>query len=242
MATTSTLAPTTFEGAAAALASATQEGRTVRIVGAGTKLGWGNSDVAADLELHTTALDQVLSHDAGDLTASLQAGVSLDHAQRTFAAAGQMLALDPPLGLAGGPDGADPPSADAGARGPTIGGVVATADSGPLRHRYGAPRDLVIGMTVALSDGTIARSGGKVIKNVAGYDIAKLFSGAFGTLGAILEVSVRLHPLAPATSTALGASGDPEVLAKAARLLTTTPPDLETLDVVWQSGWAQGMV
>ena len=81
---------------------------------------------------------------------------------------------------------------------------------GPLRHRYGAARDLVVGMTVALSDGTIARSGGKVIKNVAGYDIAKLFSGAFGTLGAILEVSVRLHPLAPASSTALGASDDPE--------------------------------
>ena len=83
-------------------------------------------------------------------------------AQAAFAQAGQMLALDPPLG------------ADASA---TIGGVVATADSGPLRHRYGAPRDLVIGMTVALADGTIAKSGGKVIKNVAGYDLAKLLRG-----------------------------------------------------------------
>src|ERR1700754_1098023 len=99
MATTSTLAPRTFEDAAAALAAATEEGRTVRIVGAGTKLGWGSSDVTADIELHTAALDQVLAHDAGDLTATLQAGVPLELAQRTFAAAGQMLALDPPLGV-----------------------------------------------------------------------------------------------------------------------------------------------
>ena len=100
-----------------------------------------------------------------------------------------MLALDPPLG----PDAAA-----------TIGGVVATGDSGPLRHRYGAPRDLVVGMTIALADGTIARSGGKVIKNVAGYDLAKLFAGSFGTLGVIVEVAVRLHPLADTRVTAAG--------------------------------------
>ena len=106
-----------------------------------------------------------------------------------------MLAIDPPLGNPG--------------QAATVGGVIATADSGPLRHRYGAPRDLVLGMTVALSDGTIARSGSKVIKNVAGYDLAKLFTGSFGTLGIILSVSVRLHPLPLATATALGASSDP---------------------------------
>src|SRR5690348_10480731 len=223
------LRPATFEEAAAGLAAAAAEGQSVRIRGAGTKADWGAPSAEPDVELHTTGLDEIVEHNVGDLTAVLQAGVPLAQAQATFAGAGQMLSLDPPLGRG------DVATA-------TIGGVVATADSGPLRHRYGAARDLVVGMTVALSDGTIARSGGKVIKNVAGYDIAKLFSGAFGTLGAILEVSVRLHPLAPATSTALGASGDPEVLAKAARLLTTTPPDLETLDVVWQSGWAQGMV
>src|SRR6201995_1982607 len=147
-------------------------------------------------------------------------------ARAPSAGPGKMLSLPPPLGRG-----------DAATA--TIGGVVATADSGPLRHRYGAPRDLVVGMTVALSDGTIARSGGKVIKNVAGYDIAKWFSGAFGTLGAILDVSVRLHPVAPASSTALGASGDPEVLAKAARLLAMAPLELEALDVAWQSGWGQ---
>ncbi len=101
----------------------------------------------------------------------------LARAQEAFAEEGQMLSLDPP-------------GADA-----TVGGVVAANDSGPLRARYGGVRDLVVGMRVALADGTIAKSGGKVIKNVAGYDLAKLFAGSFGTLGAILEVSVRLHPL-----------------------------------------------
>jgi len=223
------LSPATFEEAAAGLAAAAAEGQSVRIRGGGTKADWGAPRAESDVDLHTTGLDKIVEHNVGDLTAVLQAGVPLAQAQATFAGAGQMLSLDPPRGRA------DAASA-------TIGGVVATADSGPLRHRYGAARDLVVGMTVALSDGTIARSGGKVIKNVAGYDIAKLFSGAFGTLGAILEVSVRLHPVAPATSTALGASGDPEVLAKAARLLTMAPLELEALDVAWQSGWGQVLV
>jgi glycolate oxidase FAD binding subunit len=220
------LRPATFEEAAAGLAAAAAEGQSVRIRGAGTKADWGAPGAAPDLELHTTGLDEIVEHNVGDLTAVLQAGVPLAQAQATFAGAEQMLSLDPPLGRGD----------DASA---TIGGIVATADSGPLRHRYGAARDLVVGMTVALSDGTIARSGGKVIKNVAGYDIAKLFSGAFGTLGAILEVSVRLHPLAPGNGTALGASGDPEVLSKAARVLTMAPLELDALDVAWQSGWGQ---
>jgi glycolate oxidase FAD binding subunit len=195
----------------------------VRIVGAGTKLGWGG-EVAADVELHTTGLDEVVAHDAGDLTATLQAGVPLELAQRTFAAAGQMLALDPPLqGHDAGP-------------GPTIGGVVATGDTGPLRHRYGGPRDLVVGATVALSDGTVARTGGKVIKNVAGYDLAKLFSGAFGTLGLILSVNVRLHPLHETSVTALGAAGDPAVLASAAVALAAAPLEFDALDVAWKTG------
>jgi glycolate oxidase FAD binding subunit len=238
MATASILAPSSFHDAAAALAAATQEGRTVRIVGAGTKLGWGSSDVTADLELHTTGLDQVVAHDAGDLTATLQAGVPLELAQRTFAAAGQMLALDPPLAGAGAgdPAPAHPSNPDAAQPGPTIGGVVATADSGPLRHRYGAPRDLVVGATVALSDGTIAQAGGKVIKNVAGYDLPKLFSGAFGTLGLILSVNVRLHPLHETSVTALGAASDPAVLRAAAVALAAAPLEFEALDVAWKAG------
>ncbi len=132
-----------------------------------------------------------------------------------------MLALDPPLGRD---------------RAATIGGVFATADSGPLRHRYGGPRDLIIGITVALSDGTIARAGGNVIKNVAGYDLAKLFTGSFGTLGAIISVNVRLHPRPPAFATAVGSSADPDQLGAAARALAAAPLELDSLDVAWRGG------
>ena len=165
-----TLRPATFEEAAAGLAAAAAEGQSVRIRGAGTKAGWGAPGAEPDVELHTTGLDEIVEHNVGDLTAVLQAACRWPRRRRTFAGAGQMLSLDPPLGRG-----------DAATA--TIGGIVATADSGPLRHRYGAARDLVVGMTVALSDGTIARSGGKVIKNVAGYDIAKLFSGALRDTG-----------------------------------------------------------
>lgn len=215
-------APTTFAQAASLLADASAQGRSARIVGGGTKLGWGHP-VQTDLELHTSGLDQIVEHNAGDLTARLQAGVPLEVAQRTLSAAGQMLALDPP-----------PSASDEGA--PTVGGVVATGDCGPLRHRYGAPRDLVVGITVALADGTIAQAGGQVIKNVAGYDLAKLFSGAFGTLGLILAVNVRLHPRHETSVTALGAAGDPDVLAAAARGVAAAPLELEALDVAWRDG------
>ncbi len=168
--------------------------RRVRLLGGGgTKLGWGRPVPEPDLELCTGGLDRVLEHNAGDFTAVLQAGVPLSVAQEVLAGAGQMLALDPPLSPWGGAgDDAAIEAADAGA---TIGGIVATNDSGPLRQKYGGVRDLVVGITVVLSDGTIARAGGKVIKNVAGYDIGKLFAGAYGTLGLIAEVTVRLHPL-----------------------------------------------
>ncbi|MGB9183452.1 MAG: FAD-binding oxidoreductase [Solirubrobacteraceae bacterium] len=212
--------PKTFAEAAATLAQASSAGLSVRFHGSGTKLAWGRPAPAADIELHTTGLNTIVEHNPGDLTAVLEAGVPLAVAQDTFAAAGQMLALDPPLGD------------DATA---TIGGIVATGDSGPLRHRYGAPRDLVIGATVALGDGTIAQSGGKVIKNVAGYDLAKLFAGSFGTLGLILSVSVRLHTL-HASTTALGACPDPERLGAAAVALAAAPLELEALEVAWRAG------
>jgi glycolate oxidase FAD binding subunit len=158
---------------------------------------------------------------AGDLTAVVDAGVTLSDLNRRAASHGLMLALDPPLGE------------DARA---TLGGVVATNDSGPLRHRYGSARDLVVGITVALADGTIARAGGKVIKNVAGYDLGKLFTGSFGTLGAILDLSVRLHPLPPATATVVGRGSDPAALAAAAAELSHDQIELQSLDVRWEDG------
>ena len=128
-----------------------------------------------------------LEHNVGDFTAVLEAGVRLADAQAAFAERG--------------PDARARPAARR-RDGATVGGMIATADSGPLRHRYGGVRDLVVGMTVVLSDGTVAKSGGKVIKNVAGYDLAKLFAGSYGTLGLIASVAVRLHPLPDATATA----------------------------------------
>jgi glycolate oxidase FAD binding subunit len=216
------LQPTSIEQAASALAEASAAGQTVRILGAGTKTQWGAiaPPGAFDMELSASSLDRLVEHNEGDLTAVLEAGLPLATAQDTFAAAGQMLALDPWLG----------PHAEA-----TVGGVLATADSGPLRHRYGAPRDLVVGMTVVLSDGTVARSGGKVIKNVAGYDLAKLFCGSFGTLGLIASVSVRLHPQPLTTATAIGTTDEPAVLNDAARGLAAAALELERLDFSWET-------
>jgi glycolate oxidase FAD binding subunit len=194
----------------------------VRLAGAGTKLAWA-PPVDAALELSAAGLDRIVEHNAGDLTAVLEAGVPLARAQETFRSAGQMLALDPP----------DPGSA-------TIGGIVAANDSGPLRARYGGVRDLVVGMRVALADGTVAKSGGKVIKNVAGYDLAKLFTGSFGTLGAILEVSVRLHPLPPATATAVAHTHSGQLLAGGASALSHARLEQLGLDVRWAAG--TGMV
>jgi glycolate oxidase FAD binding subunit len=193
-----------------------------------------------DLELCTGGLDRVLEHNAGDFTAVLQAGVPLAVAQDTLAEAGQMLALDPPLSPWGGAgDDAAFEAADAGA---TIGGIVATNDSGPLRQRYGGVRDLVVGVTVVLSDGTVAKAGGKVIKNVAGYDIGKLFAGAFGTLGLIAEITVRLHPRPARTGTVVARSSDPTELATAAAALAHAPLEADCLDLWWDASSSAGAV
>jgi glycolate oxidase FAD binding subunit len=195
----------------------------VRPRGGGTKLGWSPAgDGAVDFD--TRRLNRILEHNEGDFTAVLEAGAPLVEAQAAFGAAGQMLALDPPLG-----------EGDAA----TIGGVMATNDSGPLRHRYGGVRDLVVGVTVVLSDGAVAKSGGKVIKNVAGYDLAKLFTGSFGTLGLIASVAVRLHPAPARTASLTAGSDDPAALAGAARALAALPLEADCLDVGWEgdAGW-----
>jgi glycolate oxidase FAD binding subunit len=226
-------APNSYDEAAELLRAAADDGRRVRFRGGGTKLEWGPPVPDPDLHICTGGLDRVLEHNAGDFTAVLQAGAPLSVAQETFAQAGQMLALDPPLspwGSAG--DDAAIEAADVGA---TIGGIVATNDSGPLRHRYGGVRDLVVGVTVVLSDGTIARAGGKVIKNVAGYDLGKLFAGAFGTLGLIAEITVRLHPKPARTATVVARSSDPAQLAAAAGALAHAPLEADCLDLWWDS-------
>ena len=210
--------PGSAEEAAQLLRALGEEGRPVRPRGGGTK-DWGPlmDDTCAVVE--TGGLGRIVEHNVGDFTAVLEAGVPLAEAQAEFERHGQMLAVDPAL------------NGEA-----TVGGVMAAGDSGPLRHRYGSMRDLVVGTTVALSDGALSRSGGKVIKNVAGYDLGKLFCGSFGTLGLIVRVAVRLHPLPTATASAAGGTADAQTLGAAARALAAHPLEADCLDVDWRDG------
>jgi glycolate dehydrogenase FAD-binding subunit len=170
-----TAAPANNEEVAAILSFANAHGCAVAPIGAGTKQGWGNP-VRPGIVLETKRLNIVREHTWQDMTCSVEAGCTWSAMQDVLAQHGQFVALDPLW-----PERA------------TVGGVIATNDSGTLRLKYGSLRDLVIGMTIVLADGTIAHSGGKVIKNVAGYDLHKLMIGAFGTLGVMTAVNFRLH-------------------------------------------------
>jgi glycolate dehydrogenase FAD-binding subunit len=205
--------PVSTEEASALLRAAAAHDLAVVVRGSGSKLGWGAPPSRCDLVVDTLRLNQVLQHADGDLVVWVQAGVSVRHLANVLAASGQQLALDVPPGRAGeGPGAAgEGPGAEGDHTGPasqdgsitasgTVGGTLATGVAGPRRLRYGTPRDLVIGVTVVRADGTIARSGGKVVKNVAGYDLGKLFAGSYGTLGLITEAVFRLHPLPAGTA------------------------------------------
>jgi glycolate oxidase FAD binding subunit len=172
------LEPRSEREAAAILCDANQAGRAVTPRGGGTKMEWGNPPSQTGVILSTTRLNRVIEHAWGDLTVTVEAGCTVGELQRTLALHGQRLAVDVLW-----PERA------------TVGGILSTNDSGALRLRYGGLRDLVIGMTLALADGTLAKSGGKVVKNVAGYDLSKLATGALGTLGVITRAVFRLHPL-----------------------------------------------
>jgi glycolate oxidase FAD binding subunit len=150
------------------------------------------------VDISAAGLDRILEHDPGDLTCTVEAGVRLSELRESLAASGQRLSLDPPGD-------------------PTIGALLAQNVSGPLRHRFGAPRDLVLGTTLVLADGTIASAGGKVVKNVAGYDLARLVCGSRGRLAFIARVSFRLHPLPKASRTLVVETEEPARVA--ARLL-----------------------
>lgn len=176
--------PRNVDETAAVLRWANTQRVAIAVRGGGTKMEWGNAPRGLDLVVSMCAMGQVLEYAWADLTATVEAGCSVADLQRTLAEHGQRLAIDPLF-----PERA------------TIGGILATNDSGALRTRFGSLRDLLIGITAVLPDGTIARSGGKVVKNVAGYDLPKLFTGSLGTLGAITQATFRLHPLPGASRT-----------------------------------------
>ena len=180
--------------ASAFLAAAGARGRRVRI----------------GEDLTTDGLDRVLEHEAGDLTATVEAGIRLSSLNARLEEAGQRLSLDPPGD-------------------PTIGACIAADFSGPRRHRYGTMRDLVLGVTVVLADGTIANAGGKVVKNVAGYDLGKLLCGSRGTLALIGRVSLRLHPAPAAARTLVVGSDDPAGAWAALRRAQLEPSAVDVL-------------
>jgi glycolate oxidase FAD binding subunit len=171
-------APGSASETSAVMRVAAEQGLVVVVRGTGTKLGWGHPPERVDLILDTGRMNAVVEHAAGDLIVVVGAGCRLADLQATLAASGQWLAVDPP-------------------RGGTVGGVVATAATGPTRHLHGAVRDLLIGARLVRADGLAAHSGGKVVKNVAGYDVGKLLTGSYGTLAVLTEVAFRLHPLPP---------------------------------------------
>jgi len=204
--------PLDADAAASMLADAGKQGLTVVPRGSGTKLGWTRHP-AIDTYLSTTRINAPVQHFAGDLVATIPGGATLQSANAILARAGQWLPLDPSF-------------ADCA----TIGGIVATNDSGPRRHKHGCPRDLIIGVEMALSDGRVAKAGGRVVKNVAGYDLSRLVCGSFGTLAVITSATFKLAPLPPSSRTVVAnCSG----VAEAARLALTiasqpvTPSALE---------------
>jgi len=162
---------------------AAREGLAVAPRGSGTKMHIGDPPRRLDLIVGTARMNEVLEHTPGDQIVRLEGGVKLEDLQEHISGSDQMLAIDPPE------------------NGSTIGGIVAANSSGPRRYRYGTIRDLIIGITVVLYDGTVAKAGSKVVKNVAGYDLSKLFTGSLGTLGIIATANFRLHPRPEASRT-----------------------------------------
>jgi glycolate oxidase FAD binding subunit len=196
--------------------------------GSGSKLNWGGIGKNIQLAISTQRLNQIVDHAVGDLTVTVEAGVKFSDLQALLASTGQFLPLDP----------AYPQEA-------TIGGIIATADTGSLRHRYGGVRDLLLGITFVRADGQIAKAGGRVVKNVAGYDLMKLFTGSYGSLGILTEVTLRVYPIPEASGTVV-LTGKVEAIASITKTLlasSLTPhaADLLSPAVVAQLGIGEGM-
>jgi glycolate oxidase FAD binding subunit len=205
--------PDSPEAFADALAHASRERMQTVIRGGGTKLGWGRVPAAVDLIVSTTRLNRLIAHRHGDLTATVQPGMRLQDLNDMLRGQGQWLPVE---------------SAFAGA---TVGGIVATNDAGPSRHRNGTPRDLVIGITLALTDGRLVKAGGTVVKNVAGYDLGKLVSGSHGTLAGIADVTFKLVPVPQTSSTLLVVYADPDAMTRDVAALAASQVEPAAFDV-----------
>ena len=207
--------PTNAAEVAAALQHASEARQSIIIRGADTKHGWGRPASRVDAILDMRRMNRILAHEHGDMTATVEAGASLRDLNAALAIHGQTLPLDPPF-------------ADRA----TIGGLLATNDSGPLRHRYGTPRDLVIGIQLATTDGILSKAGGTVVKNVAGYDLSKLVTGSFGSLAAIVSATFKLAPLSAASKTMRIGVGDAAAVAEIVRTVMASQLEPVAFEVV----------
>ncbi len=211
--------PGTIEETSEVMKLASREGLAVSPRGGGTKMGLGNPPRQVDLILSTSRMDGIIEHVPGDQIVRTQAGLKLEDLQESLAGSDQLLGIDPPE------------------EGATVGGVVAANASGPRRLRYGTLRDLIIGIKVVLADGTVAKAGGKVVKNVAGYDLSKLFTGSLGTLGVIAEANFRLHPIRESARTVFVEVEDHGQIPEVAQALTHSPISqfvLDALEMRWE--------
>ena len=195
-----------------------REGLVVSPRGGGTKMHLGDPPASLDLVVSTARMNEVIEYVPGDQVVRVQAGIKLEDLQDHLSGSNQMLAIDPPE------------------QGATIGGIVAANSSGPRRYRYGTIRDLIIGITVVLHDGTVAKAGSKVVKNVAGYDLSKLVTGSLGTLGIIATANFRLHPTPEASRTVAVEVESPEAAAGAAQAIMHSQVEASAVELHYGEG------
>ncbi|MDP8949271.1 MAG: FAD-binding oxidoreductase [Actinomycetota bacterium] len=207
--------PGTVEETSELMKLASEGGLTAAPRGGGTKMSLGNPPRELNLVVGTVRMNGLVEHVPGDQVVRVEAGMRLEDLQDRLADAEQMLGIDPPE------------------KGATVGGVVAANSSGPRRHRYGTIRDLIIGITVVLSDGTVAKAGGKVVKNVAGYDLSKLFTGSLGTLGIIASCNFRLHPRQAAARTVAVELSDTMAAQNAAQAIAHAQLVPSAVELYW---------
>ena len=220
--------PHTTEELAQAIAQAHQNNWRVLICGNCSKISWGGLATCVDVVISTERINKLIEHAVGDLTVTVEAGMKFSKLQAILAEHRQFLALDPTALLSA-----------------TIGGIISTADTNSLRQRYGSVRDQLLGITFVRADGQIAKAGGRVVKNVAGYDLMKLFTGSYSTLGIISQATFRVYPLPEIsgtvvlTGTALAISQAAETLRGSA--LTPTQADLLSSKLVSNLGLGKGL-
>ncbi|HEY9894569.1 MAG TPA: FAD-binding oxidoreductase [Candidatus Sericytochromatia bacterium] len=229
-----TVSGVAYPGTPAALATLVQadDRQPLLPCGVGSKLAWGGlvgglrdegrglKDEEKTLPLlvvSTERLKRLIDHAIGDLTVTVEAGMRFADVQATLATAGQYLPIDPAY-----PDHA------------TIGGIIATADTGSLRQRYNGVRDLLLGVSIVRADGQVAKAGGRVVKNVAGYDLMKLFTGSYGTLGIITQATLRVYPLPEASETVV-LSGEAAAIAHATQMLLSSSLTPASADLLSES-------